>query len=422
MARAPTAAVSAKIGPISIRMYNVGFGDCFLLKIPTSAGMRNVVIDCGTIKNKALDIGEISNLLMSDVSQTGRPHIDVLVMSHRHADHITGFDGPAWSELAVDEIWMPWIESRTDPRAKAMRRKQADIASALEAVSVRLLATLNAGEAMHAEATAIHEIALNAKSNQGALDRLHEGFSKRVRPEFLPKTDKVVERYSTPNLPGVEVFVLGPPFERAALNLAEPPKNSGQVLLTGLTSNADDAEKFRPFADEWVVGPRTLSDFDAEAIDSAASKIEMYQMLAAELDAEINNTSLVLMFRVGRDYLLFPGDAQWGPWERILADDEARELLEKVTFLKVSHHASHNGTPAGLVRDLVGRRNVRAGVVRAMVSMTPHGAYRNIPHHPILELMIQKGFPCAVSDSAALPPEFSGDPAGRFVDTEFDPI
>lgn len=422
MARRSTSAPLGPGGHLSIRMYNVGFGDCFLLRIPTSAGMRNVVIDCGSIKNKALDIGEISTLLMSDVSQTGRPHIDVLVMSHRHADHITGFDEPAWGEVDVEEVWMPWIESKTDPRAKAMRRKQADVARALERAAVRLLATVNAGDMMHAEATAIQEIALNAKSNQGALDALHEGFAKRVVPQFLPKTDKVVERVSAPNLPGVEVFVLGPPFERATLNSAEPPKSSGQVLLTGLTSDEDDAAKFRPFADEWVVGPRMLPDFDPEAIDTAASKIEMYQLLAAELDAEINNTSLVLIFRVGRDYLLFPGDTQWGPWERILADDEARELLEKVTFLKVSHHASHNGTPSGLVRELLGRRNARNGVVRAMVSMTPHGAYRNIPHHPILELMVQRNFPCAVSDNAAVPPEFSGDPAGRFVDTEFDPV
>ena len=31
-------------------MYNVGFGDCFLLFVPTSNGVRKIVIDCGSIK------------------------------------------------------------------------------------------------------------------------------------------------------------------------------------------------------------------------------------------------------------------------------------------------------------------------------------------------------------------------------------
>ena len=29
-------------------MYNVGFGDCFLLTLSTTAGPRRMLIDCGT--------------------------------------------------------------------------------------------------------------------------------------------------------------------------------------------------------------------------------------------------------------------------------------------------------------------------------------------------------------------------------------
>jgi hypothetical protein len=34
-------------GQISIRMYNVGFGDCFLVRITTPDGERRVLVDCG---------------------------------------------------------------------------------------------------------------------------------------------------------------------------------------------------------------------------------------------------------------------------------------------------------------------------------------------------------------------------------------
>lgn len=33
---------------VVVRMYNVGFGDCFLLTLPTAPGPRRMLIDCGT--------------------------------------------------------------------------------------------------------------------------------------------------------------------------------------------------------------------------------------------------------------------------------------------------------------------------------------------------------------------------------------
>jgi beta-lactamase superfamily II metal-dependent hydrolase len=52
-------------------------------------------------------------------------------------------------------------------------------------------------------------------------------------------------------------------------------------------------------------------------------------------------------------FLLFPGDAQWGVWREILADTDARALLERATLYKVSHHGSHNGSPKSLVHDVL---------------------------------------------------------------------
>jgi beta-lactamase superfamily II metal-dependent hydrolase len=119
----------------------------------------------------------------------------------------------------------------------------------------------------------------------------------------------------------------------------------------------------------------------------------MYELAAAKLDAEINNTSLIIISRVGDDYLLFPGD-----WEKILANEDAVDLLKKVTFLKVSHHASHNGTPKTLLSDILGKNNKRNGVVQAMISMTPFSQWKDIPHQPILTTLLEKHFPFAISD------------------------
>ena len=60
MARRPTAA------GLRIRMYNVGFGDCFLLFVPTSNGVRKIVIDCGSIKANGRSIQDIAGQLIDD--------------------------------------------------------------------------------------------------------------------------------------------------------------------------------------------------------------------------------------------------------------------------------------------------------------------------------------------------------------------
>ena len=381
-------ASAAKSAGFRIRMYNVGFGDCFLLTIPGRDKDRKIVVDCGSLKRKQKTIQEISDALIEDCrEQDGVSRIDVLIMSHRHADHISGFVNPAWSEVEVGEVWMPWMESRTDPKAKALRKRQLASAIALQNAVVRLGLNPELGD-----------VALNARSNDEALNALHGGFAKRVTPRFFPSGEKIVEEVKSELLPQIEVYVLGPPHDSAALNDASPPKD--QSLLTGYIDDqdADASRKFLPLSEDWI---DDTSDplFDADDIKKAVSQIGMYELMAAKIDAELNNTSLILMFRIGNDYLLFPGDAQWGPWEILLEDTDALELLEKVTFLKVGHHASHNASPATLVRDHLGKSNSRGGVVTAMISMTPYSKWKNIPHKPLIEELKRKKFPFVISDN-----------------------
>jgi hypothetical protein len=64
---------------------------------------------------------------------------------------------------------------------------------------------------------------------------------------------------------------------------------------------------------------------------------------------EINNTSLVLIFEVGDQKLLFSGDAQIENWEYVFEEaeinDEINTLLHNTTVYKVGHHGSRNATP-----------------------------------------------------------------------------
>ena len=79
---------------------------------------------------------------------------------------------------------------------------------------------------------------------------------------------------------------------------------------------------------------------------------------AKQLNAFLNNQSLVVLFTFKGKKLLFVGDAQAGNWEHWLFDTDtpdkkasgtmsavARQILTSLDFYKVGHHGSGNATP-----------------------------------------------------------------------------
>jgi hypothetical protein len=66
------------------------------------------------------------------------------------------------------------------------------------------------------------------------------------------------------------------------------------------------------------------------------------------LDKAMNNTSVILLLRVGKVSLLFPGDAQIENWQYALDNKTNRQLLAGVDVYKVGHHGSLNATPKTL--------------------------------------------------------------------------
>src|SRR6266850_1416551 len=117
---------------VSIRMYNVGFGDAFLETLPTQKGDRRLLFDCGSIAKGPSSIGDVAKQIIADCKNgAGDPRIDVVVATHRHRDHVSGFALPLWNSVEVGEVWMPWTEDPTNPEARRIRDAQAGLALAL---------------------------------------------------------------------------------------------------------------------------------------------------------------------------------------------------------------------------------------------------------------------------------------------------
>ncbi|MFC4821732.1 ComEC/Rec2 family competence protein [Dokdonella ginsengisoli] len=415
---------------LQVRMYNVGFGDCFLIRTPDG---RTILVDAGfhSQGKGAFSGNELAQRVVEDVrDDNGSARIDVVIATHRHQDHIFAFNSDIWDEVDVGEVWMPWVEDRKNSAAASLWRKQRQFALDLAASvpsfnlddgdreSVEFM-LWNAGVDM----PGVHG-AEGGWSNQNALDRLHEGFAKRdrARPRFLPSAKAFPQTFESTALPGVRAHVLGPPRDPSLIQELDPSTDGESyraIALRAASMMPSSAGAAAPFGLAWQVAERESGFFlesrTVKSLDSLATSADAVAA-AASIDNMINSTSLVLVLDIGKARLLLPGDAEWGTWKRILAHDDARALLRGATFIKVGHHGSHNATPKTLVEKIL-KRNIPA-----MVStQAGKGNYRNnIPLTALMDAFDGRGIDVVRSDGKAskLPQGFSREADGKWIDVE----
>jgi len=368
--------------PIKLTMYDAGFGDCFLLVIPSTDGLRKVLIDCGSIKKGKEPFGKVVEKVIEDIrDDDGVARLDVVIATHRHRDHVSGFADAAWADVEVREVWLPWTEDNDDPDAVRIREHQLSLAKRLE----RALTFLPADQGLA-------DLTMNALSNDAAMATLRDGFAnhketgKRPQRRYLP--DKQLSRTLVSDaLPGVDIHVLGPSRARGDIAYMEPRADDEHYLrLAGdpLGDNGDDAPGSL-FSSDWSDEAPPLYALDqdeASRIESMGAGLET--MLASWLDGALNNTSIMVVLKVGQAHLLLPGDSQWGTWMRVLGDAQWRSLLSRTTVYKVGHHGSYNATPPDFAERVLNEEAL------SVVSVIPHGSYSQVPKDGLLTELAKK--------------------------------
>jgi hypothetical protein len=317
---------------IRIRMYRVGFGDCFLVTFP-GRSPAHVLVDCGV--HTSGDIATLQLAVENIAKQTNRK-LALLIATHAHEDHIAGFARHAeiFKDFRIGEVWLPWSENLKDKLARRMRKK-------LTAIQTRLHAHFAARPPSPAAAAALANG--TAKRNAEALQNLRTGFGTGAEVQYL-EAGMVLKQAA--GIPGLTAQILGPPRDEAFLKKMDPPK-AERYFRPGASGNEEPANAVFPFGPRQVRGaddPGPLLT-DAEKIAFRKGAETDFEALAFKLDDALNNSSIATVFTFRGAHLLFPGDAQWGNWKYWVEAEGGEDLLSDIHFYKVSHHGSENATP-----------------------------------------------------------------------------
>jgi beta-lactamase superfamily II metal-dependent hydrolase len=371
--RRPTG--GAKVGGVlRVRMYRIGFGDFFLLTIPTKAGPQHILIDCGV---HAGNIGTMDACVQDLIKETDRK-LALVIATHYHADHISGF-ASNFDDFAQFEVGAVWITNRLDPKNDDAAKLLLQIKSVASQLRMGLRLRLGLGEDAEpgektelAQAQALYKaenalgIQLGARegSNEKALRLLTEGFKNKPPVYYYQAGDN-------PVLPAVlkgaiTAQLLGPaPLDSGGVFSGSDNRKEQYLAAVG-EDGVPETERLEPFEAKWM----RIADANAyprqafngygsykkmEGILHAAQPDVMLAMAEA-VDGTLNNQSLVILFTCQGKKLLFVGDAQWGNWsywlygKKVTGEDPgisktAKDILGSIDFYKVGHHGSTNSTP-----------------------------------------------------------------------------
>jgi hypothetical protein len=345
---------------LTIRAYGVGFGDCFLLTFHYAGktGNRHVLIDFGTTQKPPKGAKNLMMDIADDITKMTAGHLDVLVATHRHTDHVSGFatkkgkgTGDKIAALKPSMVIQPWTERPDAPRKwKGGKGVNAALTSALALMDT--VAQFTFDESKHLRKDLREEVqflAADALENKLAVQNLAK-MGRAGKAMYVSYGTKLALGRL---LPGVKVRVLGPPtlaqkadvVNQKATNKDEYWHFHSSWQLRADTSALRSGASLFPRAETYAASevPPEARWFIGRL---RAARGDQLLRIVRAMDGALNNTSVILLMQAGKKKFLFPGDAQWENWEYALQRDKGD--LKNVDVYKVGHHGSLNATPKTL--------------------------------------------------------------------------
>ncbi len=368
----------AEPNKLTVKMYDVGFGDCFLLTFHYDTVDRHLLIDFGSTRASA----DYMKAVAADIQKQCGHKIDAVVASHRHKDHLSGFktdndsanpdSGGIIAGLKPDLVSLTWTEDPVlDAKAtgpvegdgklsfvSTLRTMQrlADRASVVAKMKPK-------GSRRSATAVELEDLSEINISNKSALVNLLNMAKPNGQTEYLHYGSKTGLNAM---FRGVRFHVLGPPtVDQWSKVKRQVSRNEDEYwhlanywsLLEGSFGNGGRKTRLFPKRFE-----RSIPSSAKWLVDRMKDPTESDLLrISRVMDRAINNTSIILLIEVWGYKLLFPGDAQIESWDYVLNGPHAtrnRKLLSDVKVYKVGHHGSLNGTPKSLWNLFTERKDI----------------------------------------------------------------
>ncbi len=406
--------MSEKITHCDVRMYRMGTGDCFVLKFfVEETNTFKMMIDCGVWTGSEEFLSEFVKDMLDYVDY----HVDVLVVTHEHKDHVSVFDtckdlfdSENTRKFTVDKVWLGWTENEGLKDVKKWKKEYGQKKKALALAAQKMNAILKDDvftKKLLLESNGMMKLALQNSLSQGlnnfvelhsAVNNLGEYVGGLKGMDYVKNvlgTDKI--EYFEPGeiiseiegLTGVKFFIFGPPKSYDSINVESGgsgesydhnkilKENNSFANALLASDNPDEFSNNSPFDSKYILQNSECMEYynsekfewrkiDHEWLNSAGE-------LALRMNSLTNNLSLAfaIEFEESRRVMLFPGDAEygsWASWHQINWAEEGvnknihltEDLLNRTVFYKVAHHLSHNGTAQRLGLEMMTNKELAA--------------------------------------------------------------
>ena len=316
---------------ITLRAYNVLFGDALLVSWDEADGVHHAWIDFGNFHN---DANAVFEKVYNDVLQRTAGKLDLLVITHRHLDHMEGFFSLRKrfkTDFTIQRLWhahvTPTLDHVFEIAERTVRnRLPASIPDSDTDIGRAFRNNFGAqGDKIRQQmADILNEIGVPASR----VFKIHRGVD--LKPALPPGLKRL----------GIEVF--GP--EQDSNRYLQPLEHALQAR--GVFLSAVDG-RVKVTKEDPFDGARAVK-FKKSALAGLADVARLRRQLQtgglsvlAAVDTTRNNTSIVMRLTHGSARVLLVGDAEEMSWEIMRKNGAPLNA----NMIKVGHHGSINASP-----------------------------------------------------------------------------